>query len=180
MTQLVDTVIEATLRAEGAYVNHPSDRGGATMYGISEQVARAYGYHGQMRDLTLSLAKDIYKERYYVQPGWLKVAAICPELAGELFDCGVNMGTETAAKFFQRLLNVCNQRHSKYPDITVDGRIGPMSLYALTTLRNNRGADTEPVLIKGIRALRGAKYVGIAEANESQEDFVWGWLKNRI
>lgn len=176
----IDAVIEATVRKEGGYVNHPSDRGGATMWGVTEQVARSYGYHGPMQSLKIEQAMDIYKERYFIQPGFLGVATLMADLAQELFDCGVNMGPKVACEFLQRLLNVCNQRANRYPDIAVDGRIGPMTLHSLATLKNYRGKGTEAVLIKGVKALRGAKYIGIAEANKSQEDFVWGWLANRV
>ena len=39
----IDELIDALIEREGGYVNHPSDRGGATKYGITEAVARAPG-----------------------------------------------------------------------------------------------------------------------------------------
>jgi lysozyme family protein len=50
---------------EGRYSNNPTDSGGATMYGITEAVARAYGYTGRMQDMPLGIAKEIYRQRYW-------------------------------------------------------------------------------------------------------------------
>lgn len=47
-----DEIFDAVLGKEGGYVNHPDDRGGPTKWGITEKVARAHGYRGDMRDLT--------------------------------------------------------------------------------------------------------------------------------
>ena len=56
---LIVRVIDAILRAEGGYVNDPQDKGGETNYGITVAVARANGYTGPMRDLTVAVARDI-------------------------------------------------------------------------------------------------------------------------
>lgn len=39
-------ILQRTLKHEGTYSFHVSDKGGATMYGITEQVARTNGYKG--------------------------------------------------------------------------------------------------------------------------------------
>jgi lysozyme family protein len=44
----LDIYIEALIGKEGGFSNHPVDKGGPTMYGITEQVARAFGYDGLM------------------------------------------------------------------------------------------------------------------------------------
>ncbi|HUG46231.1 MAG TPA: glycosyl hydrolase 108 family protein, partial [Sphingomicrobium sp.] len=61
----VERLIEALLEREGGYVNHPSDRGGPTNYGITEAVARAHGYQGSMRRLPREEAVAIYKRLYW-------------------------------------------------------------------------------------------------------------------
>jgi lysozyme family protein len=50
---------------EGGYSNNPADTGGETMYGITERVARANGYDGDMKSLPLSTAKTIAKSEYW-------------------------------------------------------------------------------------------------------------------
>ena len=52
----VDQMLETLLGKEGGYTDHPSDRGGPTNWGITEKVARAYGYTGDMRELERDLA----------------------------------------------------------------------------------------------------------------------------
>lgn len=176
----INQLLDELLEREGGYVNHPNDRGGPTNYGITEQVARSYGYQGDMRLLTRATAKEIYRKRYWQRPGFSSVAAHYPRLAAELFDTGVNMGPKVAAQFLQRVLNVCNRQGADYPDVPVDGDIGPMTLHALDGFRRRRGPNGEDVLLKGCDALQGARYIGIAEARPSQEVFVIGWLDHRL
>jgi lysozyme family protein len=60
-----DQAFAHLLKVEGGYSNHPADRGGATVYGITEAVARQEGYQGPMQSLPLSAAQSIYKRRYW-------------------------------------------------------------------------------------------------------------------
>lgn len=41
-----DQIIEGILGKEGGYVDHPSDKGGPTRWGITQTIARAHGYTG--------------------------------------------------------------------------------------------------------------------------------------
>jgi len=176
----IDALIEAVIRREGGYVDHPNDRGGPTNWGITQQVARAYGYLGDMRALPRSAAAQIYKTRYWTGPKFDQVAAICPAIADEMFDTGINMGTAAASKFLQRALNVLNRGASGYPDIGTDGAVGPMTLTALKGYVAKRGAAGGEVLRKALDGLQCGRYVEIAEANASQESFVYGWIANRV
>lgn len=54
------------LENEGGYSDYPADTGGRTMWGITEAVARAHGYTGDMRDLPQSLAMQIARDSYWV------------------------------------------------------------------------------------------------------------------
>lgn len=176
----IDQLIDEVIAREGGYSNHPNDRGGPTNWGITQQVARAYGYAGDMRALPRSTAAAIYKERYWTAPKFDQIAGIFPQLAHEMFDTGINMGQATVAKFVQRVLNVCNRGATDYPDITADGQIGKMTIAAAQGLKAKRGAAAGEVLRKAIDGLQAARYVEIAESNKSQEDFAYGWLANRI
>ena len=44
----IDTLIDGVIGREGGYSNHPADRGGPTRWGVTEAVARANGYRGDM------------------------------------------------------------------------------------------------------------------------------------
>ena len=176
----INALLDALIAREGGYVNHPDDRGGPTNFGITEQVARAYGYHGNMRSLPRETAKAIYRKRYWERPGFADVARIYPKLAAELFDTGVNMGPKVAATFLQKALNVLNRKASDYPDIGEDGDIGPMTISALTAFYKQRKAYGEIVLFRAVDAMQGARYIDLARGNPSQEAFVFGWLANRV
>ena len=54
-----DEIFDAILGKEGGYVNHSDDKGGPTNWGITQEVARAHGYSGDMRNLTRQQALDI-------------------------------------------------------------------------------------------------------------------------
>ena len=56
-----DRCVNKVIELEGGYSDHSCDRGGKTKYGITQRTAREHGYTGDMRDLTLEEAKDIYK-----------------------------------------------------------------------------------------------------------------------
>lgn len=57
-------ILAKIYEVEGGYSNHPDDRGGATMFGITEAVARANGYNGPMNQLPREVADDIYARQY--------------------------------------------------------------------------------------------------------------------
>jgi lysozyme family protein len=176
----IEMLLEGLLDREGGYSNNPADRGGPTNFGITEQVARAYGYQGDMRALPRDTAKAIYRKRYWAAPRFYDVSLRYPALAAELFDTGVNMGPKRAAEFLQRALNVLNRQHTDYPDINVDGDLGDMSLAALDGYRTKRGSDGENVLLHMVDAFQAVRYVEIAEANPSQETFEYGWIRSRV
>lgn len=175
-----DDLIDAVIDREGGYSDHPADRGGPTRYGVTEAVARADGYGGDMRHLPRVRAAGIYRRRYWFAPGFDRVAARAPALAAELFDTGVNMGPPVAAGFLQRALNALNRGASDYPDIAVDGRIGPATLAALAGFLERRGRGGEGVLLRAVEALQGERYLSLAERRPANEAFLYGWLANRI
>lgn len=55
----------ALIGNEGGYSDDPNDPGGPTMHGITQTVARAWGYQGDMRMLPLSTAQAIAKAKYW-------------------------------------------------------------------------------------------------------------------
>lgn len=176
----VDGMIDRTVAKEGNYSNHPADRGGPTMWGITEQTARAYGYNGAMRSMPRSEAIRIYRRIYWERPGFDKIADIYPKVAEELFDTGVNMGPKVAATFLQELLNGLNRGASDYPDIIADGDLGPATRYSLQQYKAKRGVPGERVLLLGLDALQGTRYINLASRDPKQEAFLYGWLSNRL
>jgi len=181
VTPTIEKIINNVLVAEAGYADHPNDRGGPTMYGITGAVARANGYQGEMRDLPIGLARSIYERRYVIEPKFDQVASLHEGIGEELVDTGVNMGPSRAAEFLQRWLNAFNNRGSKYADLFVDGRLGPMSIDALRKYLAWRGqAEGGVVMLKALNCVQGTRYLEIAEANATQEDFIYGWLRTRV
>lgn len=175
-----DKIIDGILAVEKGYVDHPSDKGGATNYGIPQAVARANGYQGDMRNLPIALARSIYERRYIVEPKFDQVAAIHADIGIELIDTGVNMGPARAAEFLQRWLNGFNSEGSRYADLFVDGRLGALSLTALKAFLAWRGAEGGRVMLKALNGVQAARYLEIAEANKSQRAFLFGWVRERV
>ncbi|MDP7774948.1 glycosyl hydrolase 108 family protein [Acinetobacter nosocomialis] len=177
----IEQYLEELIKREGGYVNNPADRGGATKYGITEAVARANGFKGNMRDLPLEVAKAIYRKQYWISPRFDQVNLISSAVAEELLDTGVNCGTGFAKPLLQRALNLLNnQGKAGWPDLTVDGIYGSATLNALKTFLTKRGKDGEKVLVRVLNIMQGQRYIEIAERNPSQEQFFYGWIANRI
>lgn len=171
---------EHVIKVEGGYSDHAADLGGKTKYGITEAVARANGYTGHMLDLTIERAKLIYKSQYWDTLHLDKVVPMAPLIAEELFDTAVNMGVAKAGEFLQRALSAFNRQGKDYPDIKVDGVVGPMTISALHTYLRLRGREGEEVLHRALNALQGARYVEISEARPANEAFTYGWFLRRV
>jgi lysozyme family protein len=176
----VEAMIDALVGREGGYSDHPADKGGPTRWGITEHVARAYGYRGDMRALPRETAIAIYRARYWTGVHFDQVAAVFPRVAEEMFDTGVNMGQAVAGAFLQRALNLLNRGASDYPDIGTDGQIGPMTLHALEAYKAKRGAAGEAVLQKALDGFQVGRYADITEGRPANEAFFYGWLANRV
>ena len=118
-------VIEMVLEHEGGYVNHPSDPGGETKYGISK---RAYP-DVNIADLTEEDAEEIYFNDYWSR---IKGEELPAGVACVVMDYAVNSGISRASKALQSVCGIANG----------DGIIGPASLNAVwTTVKNTSEED---------------------------------------
>lgn len=178
----IQKIIDDIIVAEGGdkYTNDPADAGGPTRFGITEKVARGDGYKGDMRDFPRDWAERIYTKRFITGPGFGLIVNISPAIGEELVECGVNMGPSWPSKFLQRWLNAFNQQGKLWPDLAVDGVIGPATANALSVFLKQRGLEGTKVMVRALNCLQGTRYLEIAEANPSQERFVYGWLANRV
>lgn len=180
MSDAFARLIDGVIGREGGYVNHPDDRGGETIFGITVGTARRFGFKGSMRNMTRAQAVEIYRAQYWTGPGYDRVALLSEPVAEELFDTGVNMGPGVASTMLQRCLNALNRQGKDYADIKVDGDIGPATLRSLTAFLKVRGKEGEQVLLKGLNALQGERYIELAEKRQANESFVYGWLRTRV
>jgi len=160
-----EKAFETLIGIEGGYVNDPTDRGGETKYGISK---KAYP-HLDIKNLTLDMAKKIYFEDYWKACGADQMLKY--EVALELFDTAVNMGPVTAKMFLQEALNLMNRDGRSYPDLNVDGKIGPATLSAYRACGNDR------ILLKVLNGLQFCNYKVICEKKPSQEKYFNGWME---
>jgi lysozyme family protein len=176
----IDKLIDDVIGREGGYSNHPADRGGATRWGITEAVARAHGYRGDMRSFPLEEAVALYKRIYWTRPGFDRIGALAPDVAAELFDTGVNMGPGVAVSFLHRALNALNRGASDYADIIPGVRIDDATVDALAAYLRKRSPHGEVVLMKALEALQGERYLDLAERRPANEAFLYGWLANRL
>lgn len=173
-------IIDGLIGREGGYSNHPSDKGGETIWGITEAVARTHGYTGPMAEMPREIAVEIYLQKYVIDPGFGRVHTVSPRIAEELVDTGVNMGQSVAAAWLQRWLTAMNRQGRDYPDLKPDGVIGPRTIDALQAFLAKRGPRGEQVLLVALNCSQGHRYLELAEGRMANEDFLFGWLDHRV
>lgn len=151
---------------EGGYSDNIHDSGGKTMYGVTERVARAWGYQGLMRDLPKPVAMEIFKEEY-----WRKIRLDELEddmLANFMLDASVNHGQSRSVRLAQRAYNTLSETQIKE-----DGIIGTNTLKAL-----NDYPDKFKLRFWFLN-VRAKFFYDILNNNPSQKEFKNGWT-NRL
>lgn len=147
------------LKWEGGYVNHPSDRGGATNKGITQ---RNYDSWRIKQGLSVRTVKDITDDEVhsiYLTEYWARAG--CPTLPEPVdlvvFDCAVNSGVSRAVKWLQKALGL-NQ----------DGLFGAKTNAAV--LACNPLETALEILV-----IREDFLSDVVDANPSQIVFLKGW-----
>lgn len=174
---------------EGGYANDPQDRGGETYKGIARKInpewkgwaeidkikkkvgssASAIDKSAQSDGYLQSLVLVTYKSSYWDA---LNLDLLQDQnVANELYDTGVNMGTGRAALFFQRVLNVVNRNGTLFPDLKLDGQVGPKTVGAFNSLTQS----DKRMVWRLLNCLQGEKYISICESNPTQEKFMRSW-----
>jgi lysozyme family protein len=150
-----DAALKYVLENEGGYADVPGDSGGKTRFGITEAVARANGYKGDMRDLPLEFAAEVYRMKYW-SFDWVEDQ----RLAVKLFDAAVNFGPKAAILLLQKCL---------FGPDEWDGIAGPKT----RTATNN--VDPK-VLIQAYAEAMEDRYRDLAVQPKNKK-FLKGWLK---
>lgn len=127
-----------------------ADPGGATKYGITERVAREWGYVGDMRDLKLDSAKGIAKALYWDK---YQCDQFDPLIAYQVFDAAYNGGYPV--KWLQECVGA-----------QVDGVIGAKTIAAV------RAANVGDVLAK----FNGKRLLYLTDLNNWHQNSR-GWAK---
>jgi lysozyme family protein len=171
---------ESTGKAEGGFSDNPNDSGGPTNFGITQVLARAYGYKGEMEDLTREQAYDIAKRAFW-NPLLLDfVAPISFEVAREIFDTAFLCGMHAATIFFQDALNALNRQQKDYEDVTADGTLGSLTVAAFRAYVGKRGADGITVILRVLNASQCEYLRQDSQNRPKDEDFFYGWVLNRV
>ena len=173
-----------TMGHEGGYANDPTDAGGETYMGISRVYnpgwygwsmiddAKTEGdFPGSLNDdqELYEAVEDFYKDKYWDVN---RLDDFPQSIAEEMFDTGVNMGVGRAGRFLQKALNYLNRNEKLFDDLTVDGKIGPASLYALEAVDRD-----ERVLLTMLNVLQGQHYMNYMDRNPRQRKYARGWFK---
>jgi lysozyme family protein len=165
---MFDEAFEWMIKNEGGYVLHTvaGDRGGQTYAGIS----RVHHSNWQgWRELDAgqipneNMVRVFYRTNYWDRLNCYQIDNKC--VAITLFDTAVNIGTKTAAKLAQIIVNTAP-----------DGVIGPITIEAI----NNEDAD---LFLARYTIAKIARYADIVNNDPTQKKFLLGWinraLKNR-
>lgn len=121
-----DEAFTLLLGYEGGFSDHKADPGGKTQFGITEAVARAHGFTGDMRTLTRDEAKRIYRADYW-EP--VRADELPQQVRFDVFDGAVNSGVKQSVKWLQMAAGA-----------TADGVIGPKTLAAINAQTPDRVA----------------------------------------
>lgn len=146
-------VIPLVIKMEGGdeVVDHPSDPGGITKYGISLKAYPALGRQGII-DLTLEQATAIYKRDYWDK---CRCGELPPPVALLVFDCAVNQGYGRAVRLLQSAVGVKS-----------DGVLGSTTLEAV-----NRRSHIKTII--EFSAQRAVRY-GLLDTFKT---FGLGWMR---
>ena len=137
-----DRAFAFTAKHEGLWSDHPDDRGGKTMRGVtmptlSEYLGRPARVE-ELESLSEEMAKDVYETLYWTRSGADKLP---PGIDLAVFDFAVNSGVKRAVQFLQRTVNVED-----------DGVLGRMTLAAVRDAIEEVGAVE--LVLRYIRARR--------------------------
>lgn len=148
-------IVNYTLQNEGGYVNHPSDPGGETNFGITK---RSYP-DIDIRNLTREGAIDIYYKDFWLKYPFSEITDF--DICRKFFRMAVNMGYTQSAKLLQRAVG----------GLTADGIIGPFSISAIN--------HSDPVnLLNKYRQIIGDFYIDLAIKKPKTLVFLKGWVRS--
>jgi len=177
---------QITMANEGGYGNDPDDVGGETYKGVARNYhpnwngwALVDGHKGSptfKKDLAADeklqqAVKEFYKTNFWNV--YLLDTFSSQNIANEMFDTGVNMGTGRSSKFLQQALNYLNKNGQLFSDLVDDGKIGNKTIKALDIILGN---GEEKLLYKILNILQANHYLEYMTKSPTQEKFARGWF----
>lgn len=161
--------VERLLLHEGGYVDHPSDPGGATAYGVSLRWLRSQGEDidgdgdvdvADIKALSRADAIRLYREHWWDRHGYARLGLV---IGQRVFGFAVNMGAPAAHRILQRACRACGEQ------IADDGALGPVTVHAA-------GMAGEARLLPALRSEAAGHYRWLVARNPKLEVFLRGWL----
>lgn len=163
---IYDEIMKLVRINEGGYSNHPVDKGGPTMYGITQGVYNSYRRAKNLLFKDVRFIENYEVNEIYYKKYWLASKSNLMEfpLATVHMDTAINFGVTGAAKMLQALLGV-----------KVDGILGVKTMSAL---QEHNQYD----LALEYCEFRKERRHNIVKKNPSQGVFLRGWLNrdNRV
>jgi len=170
---------DITMGHEGGYNNDPDDVGGETYRGIARNYHPHWSGWNIIDDTKPHIDHvqlDPHVREFYETKFWdvnLLDNFDSQDIANEMFDTGVNMGSGRAARFLQECLNYLNRDERWFKDLVVDGNIGNASLFALNKVLDN---GDEEILLIMLNVCQGRHYMEYMRKSPTQEKYARGWF----
>jgi lysozyme family protein len=173
----------------------PSDRGGMTYGGIARQrqpggswrgwelidrvLARGAGRFAPTPQESAALAEQ--HQAFFRQYFWDDLnASLVPDqgIAEKLYDAAVNCSRLRAVGWVQAALNVSNLRGRLWPDIVIDGQLGPQTANVIGAAA--RDPLRRWLVLQVLETQQEQHYFELASRDPSQEMNLLGWYRHRI
>tara|TARA_R110000822_G_scaffold100536_1_gene226259 strand:- start:207 stop:698 length:492 start_codon:yes stop_codon:yes gene_type:complete len=116
-----DEAFNQLLIHEGGFSDAKADPGGKTKFGVTEAVARNFGFKGDMRDLTLNVAGAIAHHQYW-EP--VRADELPEQIRYAVFDAAYHSGVTQSVRWLQRAVGA-----------DADGIIGPNTLAKIAVIK---------------------------------------------
>jgi hypothetical protein len=155
-------ILGGVYAVEGGYSNNKKDPGGATMYGVTEEVARANGYRGDMRRFpkhcdgpATACADNIYVSQYIAAPGYMP----------------------RPNRWFRLTMN--KLASTKLPNSSAALRTDDITAYRMVQVKLGKTAACVATL-DALDGRQEAEYQRLVARNGALRRFLRGWLRARI
>lgn len=160
-----DAALPWVLRHEGGYSDHPADKGGKTMMGVTQATLNRFNREhpelampGDVAGLHLAHVREIYRLGY-----WRFDKVESQKVATKTLDMAVNMGLTQGVRLLQRALNALGAA------LEEDGIWG-----GWTALATN-AADPDALVLELVKQ-QAAFYRYLVEKDADQAVFLRGWI----
>lgn len=177
---------------EGTYSKHALDPGGETYQGISKywfpqwegwETVDQYRHNFSSIPTSKRYELDAQVSEFYRITFWDRIhgdiiAGIDAPISVKLFDTAAHRSVETAIETLQEGLNLLNLNNRIYPDLTVDGKIGPITIGTLKRYLKTQPynvSQTRTRLLKVWSIIQGHHALQKMRENPEKEIFR-GWI----